>query len=110
MHGLGIVAFITAWITVVITGIVYLVNDNPKDREEVFYRRIAKVVGKLSAKVCVVAMIVIIVTSPLSSTEKTYKNILFYRGINSNNAAEIMDSTARILKFAEQYIEGKVDQ
>ena len=64
--------------------------------------------AKRYTKIGYIFVFVFILSTPLSCSDKTYKNILLYRGITSDNAQEIMDSSTRILKLAEKYVESKV--
>ena len=61
-----------------------------------------------TTRIIVVAAVMMLLSAPGAFISITYKNVLMYQGITSENADKIMDSSTRILELAEKYVEGKV--
>ena len=85
------------------TEIVYDENPSTKSLEEQYYKN-----SKFFAKVAVVCAVLFILSTPLASIGSTYKSVLLYKGITSENVEKIADSTTRIIEMAEKYVEQKV--
>ena len=72
-------------------------------KEEAFLKN-----SKFFAKVMVVCIVSVILSAPIAHIDSTYKSVLLYKGITSENVEKIADSTTRIIKMAEKYVEQKV--
>ncbi|MDC1299985.1 hypothetical protein N8Z24_00605 [bacterium] len=67
-------------------------------------------VFKKYAKPVIILGLLLIVLSPITCVRDSYKEVLLYRGVNSENAEKIVDSTTRIIEMAEKYVEQKVEK
>ena len=103
---IGVLGIIGCLITSIIFYVGYL-EARDKSQEKVEVKQFLKN-SKFFGKLMVVCSVFVILSAPVAHIDSTFKTVLLYRGITSENVERIVDSTTRIIEMAEKYVETKI--